>query len=155
MRRRRAVAPLFSKQAWLRHQDRFPYALKNSCPLAVVKLIDEFLPLRLQILQRGVSRTTDLLALQRAHEALAVSVLPRSARLAHADRHLFLFQSPHLIVAGILAAAVGMMHQSRRANSANSGQGIGSPEFPLACLFCELPSKHGNIFRSDIGLVSF
>ena len=81
-------------------------------PLNVIETIDELDHLGLQIFYLLIGGTTDLFAFERAQETFAISVFPRSGGTAHADHHVRLLQPHHIVVAGVLGAAVGMMHQT-------------------------------------------
>src|SRR5271169_1765193 len=82
-------------------------------PLPIIEPLDEFFNMLCQLVHRGVSAAVNLYTLQRSHETFTVSVLPRPRWAAHTDKHVRLFQSTHILVTGVLSAAIGVMHQAR------------------------------------------
>ena len=75
----------------------------------------------LQLLQVAVAPGVDFLFLQRAHKAFALSVLPRPPRPTHAQHGADAFQPFYVFVAGVLRAAIRVMHQTRTGTTRGNG----------------------------------
>ena len=79
----------------------------------VVDLFDEHVDRGPRIGQIAAFLMQHLFVLQRLHERLTRGVVPGIALAAHADLDAMPLQPVRLVVAGILAAAIGVIHQPR------------------------------------------
>jgi len=81
-------------------------------PLFVVDLFQELADGRTGVGQIAIFVAQHLLVLKRLHERFAGRVVPRVALARHADLNAVGFEQIRVIIAGVLRAAVGMMHQA-------------------------------------------
>src|SRR5258708_17713331 len=83
-------------------------------PLLVIDPLDEFADARLGLDQVTIFGSVNLLILKRLHKALGLGIVVGISAPAHADDHAVLLQQIDVSAAGILHAAIGMMHQTWR-----------------------------------------
>src|SRR6185437_2111215 len=79
----------------------------------VVDLFEELADRSARLGQVAVFVAQDLLVLERLHERFAGRVIPRIAFARHADGDAVALEQAGVIVAGVLRAAIGVMHQAR------------------------------------------
>src|SRR5882724_12538145 len=81
-------------------------------PLLVIDPLDEFADACPGVGQVTIFGSVDLLVFKRFHKALGFGIVVGIAPPAHADGHTVLLQQINVSAAGILYAAIGMMHQT-------------------------------------------
>ena len=83
-------------------------------PVAIVVLLDERRNVRAQVVEIPIGVRVDLLPLERLHEALTTGVVIGVGGPTHARDHVVRSQQGHVLLRGILDAAIGMVDQPRR-----------------------------------------
>src|SRR6185295_2200031 len=81
--------------------------------LLVVDLVEEGADFATRLGQIPVFVAVNLLIFQRFHEGFARRVVPRFAFARHADLNTVFFEQAGVVAAGVLRAAIRMMHQTR------------------------------------------
>ena len=87
-------------------------AKRGMQPLPIVDRFQEFADAFASMGQIAIFVAEHFFILQRLHERFAGRVVPRVALARHADFNAVGFEQIPVIVAGVLRAAVGMMHQA-------------------------------------------
>ena len=82
-------------------------------PFLVVDLVEEGADFAPRLGEIPVFVAVNLLMFQRFHEGFARRVIPRIAFARHADLDTVFFKQAGVIAAGVLRAAIRMMHQTR------------------------------------------
>src|SRR5438067_7717779 len=83
-------------------------------PLLVVDAFDEFADRGVGVGQIAIFGSVNLLVLECFDKALRLGIVVGISAPAHTDGHTVLLQQINVSAAGILHAAIGMMHQSWR-----------------------------------------